>query len=286
MEWLQIHDALLQVFNVEHGACSLLTLPVPGGGVKRILIDCGHNASSKWYPGEHLRALGVTFLDQLVVTNYDEDHVSGYPNLLQKGVNVASILRNPSVTPATLRQLKSDDGMGAGIDALAGSLAIYAPVAPGAPAPMFPGVQREWLWNQYPYFEDENNLSLLLHIKIHGFSFLFTGDMECAGFENMLETNARFREIVREVDVLMASHHGRDNGVCPAMFDTWGCNPRLTVISDDYKQHATQETTNYYASKTKGIVNFRGDTGLRKVITTRNDGEIRFSFQGGNCWVT
>lgn len=99
MAELPVQDGLLQVFDVEHGACSLLTIPMQGGNCMRMLIDCGHNATTKWYPGEHLRNLGITRIDQLVITNYDEDHVSGYPNLLQQGVCFDWILRNPTVAP-------------------------------------------------------------------------------------------------------------------------------------------------------------------------------------------
>jgi beta-lactamase superfamily II metal-dependent hydrolase len=284
---LQVHDGVLQVFDVEHGACALLTVPAPDGGWKRMLIDCGHNATTKWYPGEHLLSLGVTHLDELAITNYDEDHLSGYPNLLQQGIGIDWILRNPTVAPQTIRRLKSETGMGPGIDALVASLANFAPPMPGSGGPpIFQGVQVEWFYNQYPYFQDENNLSLVLHLTIHGVSFLFPGDMERAGFDNMLKTNTRFRAVVGGLDVLMASHHGRESGICPDMFDVWGCRPKLVVISDDYKQYDTQETVNHYASQCSGIVDFRYSGNTRKVLTTRNDGEIRFSFANGNCWAT
>lgn len=281
----QIHDGILQVFDVEHGACALLTVPAPDGGWKRMLIDCGHNATTKWYPGEHLRSLGVKYLDELVITNYDEDHVSGYPNLLQQGIYVDWILVNPTVAPQSIRQLKSETGMGPGIDALVARLPNYGPPVPGGGGPpVFPGVQVEYFYNPYPYFQDENNLSVVLHLTIHGISFLFPGDMECAGFDNILKTNLRFRTVVGGLDVLVASHHGRENGICPAMFDVWGCRPTLVVISDDYKQYDTQETINYYNSKCSGIANYRYSVKSRKVLTTRNDGEIQFSFANGNCW--
>ncbi len=54
-------------------------------------------------------------------------------------------------------------------------------------------------------------------------------------------------------------------------------------ISDDYKQYSTQETTTYYGSKALGIHGFRGVPGIRKVLTTRSDGFIQFSFQNGRC---
>jgi beta-lactamase superfamily II metal-dependent hydrolase len=280
-----IRDGMLQVFDVEHGACSLLTVPNGYGGWKRMLIDCGHNTSTKWYPGEYLRGLGVSYLDQLVVTNYDEDHVSGYPNLLQQGISPAWIFRNPSVTPQDIRHLKSEDGMGWGIDKLVGSLENLQPSSANNPAPVFPGVTAEYFWNQYGAFDDENNLSLVLFLKVHNCTFLYTGDMECAGFQHLLRNNGRFREVVKNVNILMASHHGRHNGICPEMFDDYGCRPQLVVISDSSKQYTTQETTNYYASKASGIANFRAPGVLRKVLTTRTDGDLVFSFSNGGCTV-
>jgi len=178
--------------------------------------------------------------------------------------------------------------MGAGIDALVTSIGNYGLPTAGLPRvhPQFPGVQIEWFYNQYPYFEDENNLSLVLHLTVHGYSFLFPGDMERAGFENIFATAPRFRTVVGGLNVLMASHHGRVNGVCPSMFDDWGCSPNLVVVSDDYKQYASQETVNYYASKCSGIKDFRTLGNTRKVLTTRNDGPIVFTFANGNCFAS
>jgi len=83
---------------------------------------------------------------------------------------------------------------------------------------------------------------------------------------------------------LVAPHHGRENGICPEMFDEHRCNPNIVVTSDDYKQYNTQETTGYYSKKVKGIAWFR-DGGARYVLTTRRDGEVRFSFSSGGCLV-
>src|SRR6185503_3119225 len=99
--------AILQIFNVELGACALLTLD---NGM-RLMIDAGHNATSGWKPGNYLRGLGVNAIDMLAITNYDEDHVSGLPNLLQQ-VHIQHLLRNPTVGALDLRLLKSETGMG------------------------------------------------------------------------------------------------------------------------------------------------------------------------------
>lgn len=37
---IPVNDALLQILNVEHGACALLTTPMGTGNWRRVLIDC------------------------------------------------------------------------------------------------------------------------------------------------------------------------------------------------------------------------------------------------------
>jgi beta-lactamase superfamily II metal-dependent hydrolase len=284
---LAVNDGLLQIFDVEHGGCALLTAPLVGGGVGRLMIDCGQHAQNGWTPGQHLAGLGVTTLDLLAVTNYDEDHVSGFPSFAKHGVDIAWMLRNMSVSPWTITQLKSEDGMGPAIAAYVSSLSGFGDPIPGASSsPQFANITRRAYWNNYPSFDDENNLSMVVVLDIFGFRFLFPGDLECAGWQHLLATNASFREIVGSVNVLIAAHHGRESGICPDIFDTWKCKPRLVVISDDYKQYETQDTSSYYASKCTGITGFRNAFSERKVLSTRKDGEIRFSFAGGNCVVS
>jgi beta-lactamase superfamily II metal-dependent hydrolase len=104
---------ILEVFDVEHGACALVTT----SNGRRCLIDCGHNATTNWRPGSFLRRAGINRLDRLFITNYDEDHVSGYPDL-RANVAIDVLVRNPSVPPGAIRFLKSEDGMGNGIDLL------------------------------------------------------------------------------------------------------------------------------------------------------------------------
>ena len=103
----------LKIFDVEHGACALLS----ANDGKQVMIDCGHNASTEWRPGTYLRQHGITKLDMLIITNYDEDHVSGLPNLREQ-VSIDRLWRNKSVSPETLEKLKSEDGMGRGIKEL------------------------------------------------------------------------------------------------------------------------------------------------------------------------
>lgn len=269
----------LEIFDVEHGGCALLTYD----NSTRLMIDCGHNATTGWYPGNHLVRHGIGHLDVLANTNYDQDHISGYQNLRNR-VTIGAIWRNTSVTPQTIHRLKSDVGtvspeMNTFIADIGG--AAFGP--PGVGEPMrFPGVEYSLHRNAYPTFEDENNLSMVVRLNINGLTFLFPGDIEKPGWQMLLATDPVLRAAAASIDVLVASHHGRANGVCPELFDDYGCAPKIVVISDDYLQYDTQQTTNYYASKCSGITGFRGQ-GVRKVLTTRKDGTLTFIWDGNRC---
>ena len=268
----------LTIFDVEHGQCALLTCD----NGRRLMIDCGHNVNTSWRPGSYLASIGVRHLDMLAITNYDEDHVSGLVNLLEN-VTVGTWLRNPTVSSQTLMQLKTDTGgAGPGIRRLA---SVIGELGPAVDEPAFPGALWSAFWNRYPHFEDENNLSMVVHLQLNGLGFLFPGDLESAGWKNLLETVPEFRDAVRNTAVLLASHHGRENGVYAPLFDNYECRPKLVVVSDDYHQYDTQMTTQYYASKCSGVLGFRGND--RWVLTTRNDGALTFTFGAlGGCTVT
>lgn len=286
-----LHDGALQIFDVDHGQCALLTIPKANGGNYRVLIDCGHAVNFRgapWYPGAHLQSLGVSYVDMLVATNYDEDHMSGFPDLDGRGITIGCILGNPSVSADTIVRLKTSDGhhsLGPGIEAIARVLDARRSIGWQQVPPAVPGVGMIWSWNPNTKFEDENNLSLVFTLDVYGHRFMFPGDMECNGWRHLLATCPQFRPVVAGVEVLIASHHGRQSGICPEMFDVYGCAPKLVVISDDYRQYDTQETTNFYGSKSTGIWGFRTEQCLRRVLTTRSDGPIGFSFQGRDCIV-
>ncbi|WP_208933799.1 ComEC/Rec2 family competence protein [Paracidovorax avenae] len=280
---IEIQDGLLQVFNVDHGACALLSLPTQQG-VKRVLIDCGHAADCKgtpWSPGDYLGSIGVNFVDLLICTNYDEDHASGAKSLIDNGVSVGCILGNPTVPAEVIEYLKSGDGMGDGIRIIANSLADRHLRGVLQVPPVIPGLELRWFYNPWPHWNTENNLSLVSHLSIHGTNFLFPGDLETNGWRNMLK-HPHFAALMPNVQVLMAAHHGRASGKCEELFDIYGCFPQLIVISDCAKQYQSQETVPYYRHRAKGVSGVRG-CDARYVMTTREDGTLFFRWEGKRC---
>src|SRR5262245_3383443 len=240
-----------------------------------MMIDCGHNATTGWRPHLQLLHEGIHRLDILAITNYDEDHVSGLPELRDQ-IAVSHLWRNRSVAPEVLRHLKSEDGMGPGIDALVDMVRTFN--QPSSIA--LEGVEREAFYLSYPEFTDENNLSFVIFLRINGIGFLFPGDIESAGWEALLQREERLRQIVPTISVLVASHHGRIGGYHAELFTKYGCRPSLVVISDKGYVHETQETVSLYAQHARGAI-FRGKD--RRVLTTRHDNAITFRFWGDGC---
>jgi beta-lactamase superfamily II metal-dependent hydrolase len=258
----------LKIFDVEHGQCALLTLD----DGKRIMIDVGHNSDTDWKPGEYLTGQGINALDMLVITNYDRDHVSGLNNLLDT-IDVRALLRNKLVSMDQLRSIKSKTGgMSPSIERLVHSIDnVFT-----GPATTFtsPNFDYQVFSHSYSTFQDTNNLSLVLFVECHGIGVLFPGDLERAGWLEMLE-NEKFREVLKKTSVFIASHHGRDSGVCAEVFENDQCQPYYVVISDKGYEHETQETMGFYYRVAKGGP-FRDNP--RSVLTTRDDGRIGFTF--------
>jgi beta-lactamase superfamily II metal-dependent hydrolase len=260
----------LEVFDVEHGACALITT----SNGKRVMIDCGHNAATNWRPGSALVAAGIHWLDRLYVTNFDEDHVSGYPNLLDN-VRIGALYRNPSVAPSIIRQLKTEDGMGVGIERLVLSMEHVFTGGPPPDIEDYGDTSFSVYWNNYGFlggFTDENNLSLVVFVTCGQHKFIFPGDMEREGWLQLL-WNPSFVAELRGVNVFVASHHGRENGYCEEVLDLCP-GIEVVVISDKKMGHQSQETIEWYRAYARGF-NYNGD--IRRVLTTRRDGRMFFS---------
>lgn len=273
---------ILEVFDVEHGACALVTTSTG----RRFMVDCGHNATTDWRPGTFLARKGITRLDRLFITNYDEDHVSGYPDLFSN-VAIDVLVRNPSVAPSTIRYLKTADGMGNGIDLLVSS--IEGVFTGGAPPAIedFGDTSFSAYWNSYgapPFgFDDENNLSLVVFMTCGHHKVIFPGDMEKSGWQSLLQ-NPNFVRELQGVNIFFASHHGRENGYCEDVLNLCP-NIRAFVISDKKMGHQTQETVDRYRQYASGFL-YR--TNIRRVLTTRRDSSMVFllpPFETGSVYL-
>lgn len=264
---------IIDIHDVGHGACSVVTYP----NGKRVMVDAGCRLEPYWSPSIHYRGQQM---DLLVLQNLDEDHVQNLPYVLTD-MSIMGLLSNGSVDANTLARMKQQFGMGAGVSKAHDLLRRYGPLRNH----QFDLGTGWWqaFWNRYGLdFTDTNNLSVPIFFGWGGFSILFGGDLEEAGWKMLLK-RPDFVARLRNVNVFVASHHGRENGCCEEVFTV--CKPDLVVISDYEHQHMSQQTVQWYGRRTKGIVdNTRPGTLLggpprRYVMTTRSDGSLRFVVQ-------
>ncbi len=236
-----------------------------------MLIDCGHNEETGFRPSSYLPANGCTGIERLVVSNYDEDHLSDLPDLRRR-LPIQILHRNRSIDADELRRLKISGGpLKPGLISLLDMIGTYT--ADVVDPPEFPGIEMAVFSNTYPSFRDTNNLSLITFLHYRDIHIIFPGDLERPGWRALLQ-QPTFREHLSQVNLFVASHHGREGGYCADVFNL--CNPELIVISDESIQFETQLVE--YAQHAKGI---RWGDGRRYVLTTRNDGMITISRDAG-----
>lgn len=238
------------------------------------MIDAGD--SGTWSPSSYIRhVLGRTTLDYLFITNADQDHMSDLRGLDQAGVTVDTLFRNPSYTSVTMRSIKLGGGP------LTGDAEWYLRACDSFNTPTIRpfnqymgGITCDTFNNSYPSFIDTNNLSLVVFIRYGGVTFLFPGDLERDGWHALL-ARPDFKALLGNVAILMASHHGRENGFCNEVFNY--CRPHAVVISDKEVIHETQYTLPDYRAvvRDSGVV-VRTTGKRRHVLTTRRDGWIQF----------
>jgi beta-lactamase superfamily II metal-dependent hydrolase len=268
---------ILRIWDVEHGACAMLHHLKNGVAGRLAMIDSGDTAD--WTPSAFIRyRLNRTRLDYLFITNADQDHMSDLQGLWDRGVNVRVWHRNPSLSPEIFRRIKEQGGA-LTTDAkryLQNLVSMSLPVAEPFDQHMG-GIKCSVFWNSYPQFTTTNDLSLVVFVKYAGFKILFPGDLEEAGWLALL-ANQNFRAELANTDILVASHHGRENGYCRQVFDY--CHPQAVVMSDKSIVHDTQLMAQVYHNEVvkhhpNGVYVLTTNK-RRHVLTTRRDGHIQF----------
>ncbi len=252
-----------EVLNVEHGFAAYAQ--ANDGSV--LLFDCGQSPTCR--PSDYLPGRGIHAIRRFFVTNYDEDHIGDLPRLRER-VAIEILTRNPSVTSAQLRSLKTPP-ISQAMRQLLEMIDGYTDEV--ASHQLEPQGLRVWTFhNSYPTFTDTNNLSLLSFLDVGAVSFVIPGDLERAGWLCLLG-NPLVRILLRRINVFVASHHGRESGYCKEVFDH--CAPSLVVMSDGEVEYDTQRMASVYGQHAGGQwCSGAGGKEWRKVVTTRNDGNI------------
>lgn len=209
------------IFDVGHGFCAYAL--AQNGNV--LVFDCGGNGDRP--PADLLSRVGLNGIEYLFVTNYDEDHISDLPRLLDR-FWVQWLYMNRSISADQLRRIKLKGGpISPAMESLLAMFGTHTDTV--STPPPTPGLAFRTYCNPYPQFEDTNNLSLVTALEMGDLRFLISGDLEAPGWRALLE-HPRFRAELAGVDVFIASHHGSDSGYCQEVFDY--CRPGVIVLPE------------------------------------------------------
>lgn len=271
------------VWDVEHGACAMVQHVLGQVGGRLAMIDSGSKPT--WNPSSYItQVINRQRLDYLFITNADQDHMSDLQGLWDANIDIPVLYRNPSYTGEEMREIKSLSGP-LTADAkryVAACSAFNQPVSKPFDLHMS-GITTSVFWNDYPAFTKTNDLSLVIFIKYAGFKMLFPSDLEKAGWLALLQRDD-FRAELMHTDVLVASHHGRENGFCAGIFNYF--TPGAVVISDKPITHETQRMVPDYRRvvRDNGVI-VRSTGKQRHVLTTRRDGWIQFTVKGDGSYL-
>ncbi len=188
----------LDMLYVGQGECIVVTCDN-----RSVMIDCG--SSSQENVGEavvapYLKYNGISRLDGVFISHFDEDHYNGLEQVISQGIKVNSLYCGGIST------------------SMQGSTNLYA------------GMTLDWadtrLSVQSPSkntsYSDENTASLVMTMDYNGYRIIFTGDVDAA-------TEKAIVPLCNTATLLKIAHHGSKNSSCEEFLQK--INPDYAIIS-------------------------------------------------------
>lgn len=247
-------DLYVRVVDVGPGLCTVTKAP----GGHSMVYDAGHWVGDKCI--EAVREIvGGDRIDLLVISHGDADHLADAAKIL-KEFRVAQVIRTGLVrdsgawkrTNRAIGDEAADDGASVTnlqtVDLRRGDVIALGE----AKVTLVAG------WGQSPFHleslpEERNVISIVVRLEYRGRSVLFTGDTigrrlgddaaACKDAEQFMVDHAAAVPI--DSDVLIAPHHGGDNGSSQCFVDA--VSPDYVVFSAGHEhQHPTQAAAERY----------------------------------------
>lgn len=271
-------------WDVQHGHATYIKTP----NNKHIVIDLGigdySGRDTAFSPLRHLKYnYGVQQLDYVVITHPHLDHIDDILNfdlLSPKVLNRPKHITNQEVMEGVREQDRAKFQKYCQIND-----SYNEPIGGGANDPANPdnygGVKIQTFTPSTCSHNNFNNHSTVTVIEYAAIKIVIPGDNEACSFDELLQREA-FKTAIKNADVLLAPHHGRDNGYHNDFMNL--VNPRLTVVSDG--RFCDTSANGRYSQKSRGLTVHKGNgtSSERKCLTTNSDGEvlIKFGYENDN----
>ena len=219
LSWLEPKLDSLRITAVDVGQGQCIILQSDG---RTYMVDCGGDTgeTAADAAAEVLLSQGIFHLDGLVITHYDEDHVSGAPYLLSR------IPADTLYLPKTPGWESWTDNMIANTDGQVCWLTEDTSVT-------WDNTQMRLICSDYT--ESSNESSLCVLYQNNNCDILITGDRTAAGEADLLLDG------ISDIDILVAGHHGAATSTSSYLLKM--TRPELVLISagkDNRYNHPSQ----------------------------------------------
>lgn len=227
-------------------------------GGQTMMID-GGKAKASSFIYSWLKQHGITYIDYMVATHSDADHIgglSGALNYAKVGTAYCSTTTGDTKTFKSLVKYLGKQGKTLTVPKAGQSFSL--------------GNAKVRLLGPVNHSDDDNNSSIVLKISYGKTSFLFTGDAERKEEEDLLSSGYDL-----ESTVLKVGHHGSDTSTSYLFLHT--VNPKYAVISvgaDNSYGHPTEAVLSRL--RDADVTTYRTD--MQGTITAVSDGKsVTFS---------
>ncbi|WKA60070.1 DNA internalization-related competence protein ComEC/Rec2 [Planococcus shenhongbingii] len=266
---LPYFDPALKVtfLDVGQGDSAVIELPyrrgvylIDSGGLLRFDTEAFKKRNKPYEVGRqvvapYLKGNGISTIDILVLSHADADHAEGAEELFPL-FRVNELHLSPGSAATDIMQ-------------------ALAPFAGEAPV-LFPGKGAGWKESgvSFSYLSpsdaeyEGNNDSLVLLVESGDFRVLFTGDLETAGEQDLLET---FGTSLTALSVLKVGHHGSKTSSSKEFLSL--VQPEVSIFSTGID--------NRYGHPSEEVVERFDELGL-PTLNTAETGTIKFQFQDGD----
>jgi beta-lactamase superfamily II metal-dependent hydrolase len=267
-------ELLVKIWDVKHGHATYIRTP----NGRHIVVDLGTGTFSGsndiFSPLLYLKHYyKVNKIDYCIITHPHMDHIDDIMNLM---VLSPKILLRPKHIP--------DDILLKGVrDFELPKIKEYLRIHHKYNRPIesndynYPGNPNNWGGLKISTFHPKNcsisnlnNQSIVTVFEYATTKIVIPGDNESASWNELLK-NDEFVQKIKNADIYLASHHGRESGYHEEVINI--INPSLTVVSDaSFHENSNIER---YRRKSRGWMVYHGDLKKsRKTLSTYNDGVI------------
>lgn len=274
-------EALIVFWDVEHGHAAYLKTP----NARNIVIDLGtgsFGSVNEFSPLDHLKSqYKITRLDYVIITHPHVDHIDDIFNFDDLNPKILSRPKHLDKKPI----------LGKASDTDRPKLEKYFEISERYSTPILetspdsPKNPANWGGLKIKSFTPSkcaqsniNNHSVVMVFSFEDIKVLIPGDNEPPSWNELNEMDG-FKDWTKDVDILLAPHHGRKSGFDNDTMKHF--NPRLTVVSDG--AYSDTSATSRYTDISRGWTAYKkdGTSEKRFCLTTRTDGVITASFGKG-----